>query len=576
MALTSALFTGLSGLNVNQTRLNVVGNNIANANTVAFKSSRAMFAPQFYITDSAGGPPSSTFGGENPSQRGLGATVSAIQKDFSQGSLETTGKATDLAIDGNGMFIVEGQERMYTRDGSFTVNTDNQLVSQRGDYVMGFGADENGQVIKGPLTRLEVPTDIKSQAQATENATLQGNLNANGEVAAGASVLSSPALQLVGGGAVALTTALDDVSLDGTTQLFNSGSTPPDNLKLEGKKGGRSLAALEFEITPTSTVQDLLDFYNQGLQIKTDEPPVAGFAPGATLDTATGQIKITGNAGVDNAITLNGTSFSSGNPNMTLGFADDPTSNPAGESVSTSFEVYDSLGTPVTIDVTATLVAKTDTGTEWRFIASSPENTRADEFDPAGTGATAFYGAILSSGTLNFDSDGKLIGSTGNSVTLDRSGTGAVPSQNVELDFEGLTSLTTLDSALVMDNQDGFATGTLNGFNVGPNGVITGTFTNGQTKTLGQVAIAQFDNPEGLIDQGSNLYATGANSGTPTIGAPLELNGGAVRSGSLELSNVDLSREFINLIISSTGFTAASRVITTSDQLLTELLNTTR
>jgi flagellar hook protein FlgE len=170
----------------------------------------------------------------------------------------------------------------------------------------------------------------------------------------------------------------------------------------------------------------------------------------------------------------------------------------------------------------------------------------------------------------------KLTGSTGTAVTLDRAGTGAVPSQNVQLDFEGMTALTTLDSALVMDNQDGFATGTLNGFDIGPNGVITGTFSNGQTKSLGQVAVAQFDNPEGLIDEGSNLYTTGANSGSPTIGAPLELNAGAVRSGSLELSNVDLSREFINLIISSTGFTAASRVITTSDQLLTELLNTTR
>jgi flagellar hook protein FlgE len=226
------------------------------------------------------------------------------------------------------MFIVEGQERHYTRDGSFTVNTNNQLVTQRGDYVMGFAADENGQVLKGPLTRLEVPVDVKSQAQATENVTLQGNLNAAGDVAAGASVLSTPALQLVGGGAVATTTTLDDVSLDGTTPLFDSGGTPPDTLKLEGKKGGRSLAPLEFTITPTSTVQDLLDFYNQGLQIKTDEPPVAGVAPGAQL-AADRTIKITGNAGADNALTLNGTAFSSGNPNMTLGFADDPTSNPS-------------------------------------------------------------------------------------------------------------------------------------------------------------------------------------------------------------------------------------------------------
>ena len=190
--------------------------------------------------------------------------------------------------------------------------------------------------------------------------------------------------------------------------------------------------------------------------------------------------------------------------------------------------------------------------------------------------AADFYGAILSSGTLNFDNDGLPVGNAGASVVLDRAGTGAVAQQTVALDFSTLTSLAKNGSDLVMDNQDGFATGTLNGFNIGPNGMVVGTFSNGQTKQLGQVALAQFDNVEGLIDEGGNLYAPGANSGTPVIGSPLDLNAGAVRAGSLEQSNVDLSREFINMIISTTGFTAASRVITTSDQLITELLNTSR
>src|SRR5207244_4265056 len=102
MALTSTLFTGLSGLNVNQTRLNVVGNNIANVNTVAFKASRALFKPQFYVSDSGGSPPNADFGGSNPSQRGLGAAVASIEKNFDTGSIEPTGKNTDMAIDGSG------------------------------------------------------------------------------------------------------------------------------------------------------------------------------------------------------------------------------------------------------------------------------------------------------------------------------------------------------------------------------------------------------------------------------------------------------------------------------------------
>ncbi len=579
MGLTSALFTGLSGLNVNQTRLNVVGNNIANANTVAFKGSRALFTPQFYITDGAGGPPSDSFGGENPSQRGLGATVSAIEKDFGQGTLETTGKNTDMAIDGSGFFVVEGDDRRYTRDGSFTLNSQNQLVTQRGEYVMGYAADDSGEIVKGTLSRLNVPTDIKMQAQPTAKVDMQGNLNSSGDVASGASVLAaSPLLSISGAGApvTAATTLLSDVSLDGTTPMFDGTTVPPDTLTIEGKKGGRTLPPLEFELTATSTVQDLLDFYNQGLQIKSDEAGPAGFTPGAALDPATGVITITGQPGEQNALSLGGTAFKSTNANMTMTFAADATSNPVGESVTTSFEVYDSLGNPVAVDVTAYMTGKTDAGTQWNFVASSPDNTRAGTFTPGGAGATDYYGAILSSGTLSFDNEGLMIGSTGTTVTLDRADTGAVPQQAVNLNFESLTALATRTSALAMDDQNGFATGTLNGFNVAPNGIVTGTFSNGQTKSLGQVVIAQFDNPAGLVDEGSGLYAPGANSGTPVVGSPLELNAGAVRSGSLELSNVDLSREFINMIISSTGFTAASRVITTSDQLITELLNTTR
>ena len=114
MALTSALFTGLSGLDVNQARLQVVGNNIANTNTVAFKSSRALFKPQFYVTENGGTPPNGDFGGTNPSQRGLGAVVSSIEKDFSTGAIEPTGKPTDMAIDGDGFFVVQGDGQTYT------------------------------------------------------------------------------------------------------------------------------------------------------------------------------------------------------------------------------------------------------------------------------------------------------------------------------------------------------------------------------------------------------------------------------------------------------------------------------
>src|SRR3954447_10285570 len=173
MALTSALFTGLSGLDVNQTRLNVVGNNIANANTVAFKASRALFKPQFYTTDGAGTPPTADFGGSNPNQRGLGATVATIEKDFEQGSIEPTGKATDMAIDGEGFFIVQGSEQRFTRDGSFSLNSSNQLVTAAGDFVQGYSADGDGTIVDGALTNLTIPLGTSTTAKATTKVTLQ-------------------------------------------------------------------------------------------------------------------------------------------------------------------------------------------------------------------------------------------------------------------------------------------------------------------------------------------------------------------------------------------------------------------
>src|SRR5256885_2276453 len=127
MPLSSALLTGLSGLNVTQQQMNVIGNNIANVNTISFKSSRALFTPQYYVTDSGASAPSTNNGGTNPSQEGLGATVDNVQKDFTEGSIQTTGVPTDMAVDGAGFFVVQNAgNQNYTRDGAFVLNSNNQ------------------------------------------------------------------------------------------------------------------------------------------------------------------------------------------------------------------------------------------------------------------------------------------------------------------------------------------------------------------------------------------------------------------------------------------------------------------
>jgi flagellar hook protein FlgE len=574
MALTSALFTGLSGLDVNQQRLSVVGNNIANANTVAFKSSRALFKPQFYVTDQAGTAPSDDFGGTNPNQRGLGASVSSIDRDFSAGSIEPTGKATDMAIDGEGFFILQADGQRFTRDGSFSLNSANQLVASTGEFVQGYSADGDGNVVAGNLANVTIPLGTSTTAKATTSVTLQGNLNAAGSVATGASILTSQLLTTLGGLAAptgtTLLTDLADNAVPGTPLLAAG-----DQFTLQGKKGSRVQPERTFDITATSTVDDLNQFIQQGMGVDTTVPddgnpltPLPGGAieTDATVTTAA-RLVLTGNLGSENALDLSGLALAKADGTTPFAFLDGTNaagiaSNAAGESVHTSFTAYDSLGTPVSVDVTAILESKSNAGNTWRFFASSGDDTDVD--------------TAIGNGTLTFDTQGLLKDSTGTTLTINRNATGAEEPLALTLNLDRITSLSAQKSSVAQTEQDGYQVGVLNTFSIGADGKIIGQYSNGQSKALGQLALANFANKNGLIDRGSNQFTVGADSGVAIISAPTELGAGSIRGAALEQSNVDISKEFVNMIISSTGFSAASRVITTSDQLITELLNSAR
>jgi flagellar hook protein FlgE len=572
MALTSTLFTGLSGLDVNQTWLNVIGNNIANVNSVAFKSSSVVIKPQFYVTDNSASAPTTDSGGTNPSQRGLGASVDEIQKNFTPGAIESTGVDTNMALDGSGFFIVKtaGTEQ-FTRDGSFTLNSNNQLVTTSGGFVQGFGADTNGNVIPGQLQQLTIPLGTSTIAEATKTASMQGNLDASGDVAAGATVLNSQDITTVGGGATPDdTTLLTNVASTSnpSSALFNAG----DVLTLTGTKGGRTQPTDTFTVTNISTLGDLTNFYQENLGIDTTAPVSAGMpTPGASVVTDpsavnSAKLVISGNVGDDNALTLGNGSFlnQNGASPFTFGAGTDANgvaSDPSGSSVHTTLVAYNSLGTPVNLDVTAVLQSKADTGNTWQFFVTSPNSST---------------GQAVGNGTLTFDPNGKLESVTGDAITMNLNGSGAATPLNMTLDFSKMTQLTDTSSSMVMTQQDGSPIGTLASFSVGTDGTITGAYSNGMTKTLGQVAVANFSNPEGLDDKGGNMYAASASSGVPVVTNPTSLGTGALRSESLELSNVDISTEFTNMISASTGFSAASRVITTSNQLIQDLLNSTR
>jgi flagellar hook protein FlgE len=563
MGLTSAMFTGLTGLNANQLIIDTAGDNIANVNTTAFKSNRATFENQFAITIAGGTPPNETSGGTNPSQVGRGTALGSIQRNFEEGALETTGIPTDMAIEGNGLFVVQtpNQGTMFTRDGTFRLDASNTMVTADGFRLQGYGVDVDGNIVQDTLGDINIPLGELNKAQATSLAEFDGNLNANGTLATQGTMIQSQAF-VDGGGQPAtdasLLTALSDAGNPGVP-LFAEGDVIT---VANAKKGGRQLPEATYTVTANSTLGDYTQFLQNHLGISQDA--AAGGTPGVRVSTdadagGAGRILIEGNPGEDNAIELNLSSIRSSSLNFPAPLQWNETQEANGESVFTSFVAYDSLGTPVQVDLTLTLVQKTDAGPTWRFYAESYDDT---DVSPV----------LGNTGTITFDNDGQLTATDSTEVQIDRNDTGALTPLVMDLNFDAVTGLTTEDSTAVMTRQDGYPTGTLNNFAVGTDGVIIGSFTNGLTETLGQVAMAVFNNSEGLILQPNNMYTVGPNSGQPLITTPETLGAGRVLSGALELSNVDLTREFIGLITATTGFSANGRVISTSNDLLNELL----
>jgi flagellar hook protein FlgE len=572
MSLTVAQISGLSGLNANGRNIQTVGNNIANSNTTGFKSTRLMFANQVSQNLSIGGGPSDTFGGANPTQIGLGVSVAGTQRNFNGGSLSTTGDFRDMAIEGDGMFIVErGGGRFYTRAGGFRQNSLNELTSVTGERLMGYGVDGQYQISTGTLQPVTIPMGQLRLAEASTEVRFTGNLNSGGLAATRGARLALPALVDTTGPfganltqATSLLTNLDDPNIVGNQSLFATGQ----QIQISGaRKGGKTLPDAAFTVTATSTVQDLMDFVRDalGLNPAAGVDP-AGFTPGVTLDPLTGIVQIVGNTGSANDLDVQQTNIRLLTSTGTLISTPlNPTkaASADGESIRNSFVVYDSLGNPITVDLTMVLEARDNTGTRWRYFAES-----ADDTDVA---------LQVGTGTINFDPQGRLVPPTATpSIVIDRNNTGAQTPLAIALNLSSasgnVTALAAPSSSLAATYQDGTPLGTLNSFAVGPDGIITGGFSNGLTRTIGQVVLAKFTNPEGLNDVGNNLYAVGPNSGEPIIATAQTLGTGRVVGGALELSNVDLAQEFITLIQASTGYSANSRVITTADQLLQQLL----
>jgi flagellar hook protein FlgE len=428
------MYSSASGLNATTDELSVVGDNISNSQTVGFKASRTDFADAM-TQEMVGGA----------GEQGLGVRTLTVQKLMAQGSFTTTNQDTDVAIEGNGMFVLKGSYggstgTYYTRDGQFTIDKNGYMVNEEGLRVQGMQADTTGNVSSGLLGDLQVG-NASAPAKATDDITVRGNLD--------------------------------------------STATPTEN-------------------------------------------PVAA----------------TGYAGWTVTDAKNTSNFS------------------------TSMVVYDSLGKPVQLDVYFCM----DSVGDWHYHAVT---------DGANlTAGVANTPTEVATGELKFDTEGKLVSNTTTANTFNP--VNATNPQPLTFNFgtgtatggSGLDGITQYAAASAMSfvTQAGFTSGSLSKLSIGSDGTITGGFTNGQSRILGQLVLGNFAAPDELARTGGSLYQETVASGPGTLGTPATADRGSISAGALEQSNVDLSQEFINMIAAQRSFEADSKTLTTADQLLSDLM----
>src|SRR4051812_263570 len=351
--------------------------------------------------------------------------------------------------------------------------------------------------------------------------------------------------------------------------LFQTGTLQFTGSK--GPNGGLDLATKELTITSATTVQDLINFMQQslGIQLTSPDPahPLSG-NPGGSL-TGESRLHFESNEGINNAVSVNQNAFklldSSGTPTtVALNFSSTQAADGAGTS--SEMVAYDSLGIPLTVRLTTALESTTNGITTYRWFATSPDNQIAP-----GVGTT------VGTGLITFGGSGKFISATDTSVSIDRHNVASNSPVTFDLDFSQITALSESgDGQVQASTQDGFAAGTLSSFSITESGRIKGVYSNGVTRDLGQLIMARFNNPGGLQQVGNNLFAAGVNSGEPLRDIPGSSGIGTLTAGAVELSNTDIGQNLIDLILASTQYRGGTRVITSAQQLLDELLNLRR
>ncbi len=463
-----SLFSGVSGLQNHQTRMDVVGNNIANVNTTGFKKGRVNFQDLLYQQMSGAARPTDEIGGVNPKEVGLGMMVASIDTIHTQGSLQTTGVGTDLSIQGQGFFVLKnGEKSFYTRAGAFGLDREGTLVNPA-----------NGMRVQGWMAR----------------------------------------------------------TVEGTERIDTARNAEDLIIPIGSKDPARSTSMVNFACN---------------LDKRTPEIP-AGAGPGAVLDGTWGtEFKIYDSFGQEHILRVD--------------FTRQPGQNNRWDAT-------------VTVDPESAVPANAAVALGGGAVAAGGTNTFNVEFSNLGTLAGAIDpqgNAAPAEGDVNvrvaFDVQG---------TTPDAGGAPVRQEFNLNLGRVGSVVNTITQFAEKSSTkafmQDGYPMGYLENFKIDQSGVISGVYSNGTNRLIGQVAMASFTNPGGLEKAGENTFVVSNNSGLANI-TPSGISGkGKLIAGALEMSNVDLAEQFTDMIVTQRGFQANSKTIQTSDQMLQELLTLKR
>jgi len=579
-----SLSSGISGLQSHQTAMDVVSDNIANVNTVGFKYSRANFSNLLAQTKSIATAPQGSLGGKNPVQVGLGSTVNSMTRIFSQGSIQNTDKNTDMAIQGDGFFIISpdgGNTYKYTRDGDFKFDAKGNFVDNNGFTAQGWLRDKvTGKVdTTAPVTNINIAPGLTTPASPTSNVTLKANLNSGPLVTS-----FSPSYQIDNAGNTTDSNG-NSVNPDDMGVMFNSNGEAFSLQVGQGVNisfdGGTTTHKYTYDSDSThvntaaggdkvfKTIADLR---------KAIENEANNTSNGVTTTVnAQGKIDIdnsSGNANLNIKITPVTGGGTTENTRFTTSIkaleADLP--NTAGAvslsqdfnaaTHSSSIDIFDSLGTKHTLRTAFRKI----TPNTWSMTVTVP--------DPATINTVAPLNQ--QTGTIKFNEDGSILQYNPTNVSF-TAHNGSQANQLVKLDFgtpnqfDGMTSFDSKSTTSGI-SQDGFTGGDLVGIRIDQSGTLVGSFSNGRSFGLAQVAMAKFTNNEGLSSGGGNVYDQSANSGDPIIGTAATAGRGFIQASALESSNVDLSRALTQLIVIQRGFQANGKTITTSDQLLQTLI----